>query len=310
MANTTTTKVNNEMLFPPELVSEMFNAVKGHSTLARLCSAKPMPFAGLKEMVFTMDGEAEIVGEGAQKSPNDAGFTPVTIVPVKFVYQHRVTEEFKHMSEEAQLPYLQAFADGFAKKIARGLDIAGFHGINPISGTASTVVNTNHFDSIVSQTSTYTAGTSVADEVLDTAIQTILGNEREVSGIAMSAIFAQYMAGVKVNGVVQYPEFRFGGKPASFAGMAVDVNTTVNKKLSAATSRDLAIVGDFANAFRWGYAKNVPLEIIEYGDPDGQGDLKRQNQIELRSEAYIGWGILDASSFCRIVDAVTAGQTS
>lgn len=310
MGNTTTTKVNDEMLFPPELVSEMFNAVKGHSTLARLCTAKPMPFAGVKEMVFAMDGEAEIVGEGAQKSPNDAGFNPVTIVPVKFVYQHRVTDEFKNMSEEAQLPYLQAFADGFAKKIARGLDIAGFHGINPISGAASTVVGTNHFDAVVNQTATYTAGTSVADDILDTAIQTILGNEREVSGIAMSALFGQYMAAVKVNGVVQYPEFRFGGKPEAFAGMGVDVNTTVNKKLSAATSRDLAVVGDFANAFRWGYAKNVPLEIIEYGDPDGQGDLKRQNQIELRSEAYIGWGILDAASFCRIVDAVTAGQTS
>ena len=310
MGNTTTTKVNNEMLFPPELVSEMFNNVRGHSALARLCTAKPMPFAGVKEMVFTMDGEAEIVGEGAQKSPNDASFTPVTIVPVKFVYQHRVTDEFKNMSEEAQLPYLQAFADGFAKKIARGLDIAAMHGINPISGAASTVVGTNHFDAVVNQTATYVAGTSVADDVLDTAIQTILGNEREVSGVAMSALYGQYMAAVKVNGVVQYPEFRFGGKPAAFAGMGVDVNTTVNKKLSAATSRDLAIVGDFANAFRWGYAKNIPLEVIEFGDPDGQGDLKRQNQIELRSEAYIGWGILDAASFCRIVDTVTAGQTS
>lgn len=310
MGNTTTTKVNNEMLFPPELVSEIFNTVKGHSTLARLCTAKPMPFEGVKEMVFAMDGEAEIVGEGAQKSPNDASFRPVTIVPVKFVYQHRVTDEFKYMSEEAQLPYLQAFADGFAKKIARGMDIAAMHGINPISGTASTVVGTNHFDAVVSQTATYTAGTSVADDVLDTAIQTILGNEREVNGIAMSALFGQYMAAVKGNGVVQYPEFRFGGKPAAFAGNSVDVNTTVNKKLSAATSRDLAIVGDFANAFRWGYAKNIPIEIIEFGDPDGQGDLKRQNQIELRSEAYIGWGILDAGSFCRIVDTVTAGQTS
>lgn len=310
MANTTTSKVNGEAIFPPELVTEMFNAVRGHSALARLCTAKPMPFAGTKEMVFTMDGEAEIVGEGAQKSPNDAGFNPVTIVPVKFVYQHRVTDEFKYMSEEEQLPYLQAFADGFAKKIARGLDIAAMHGINPISGAASTVVGTNHFDAKVSQTATYTAGTSVADDVLDTAIQTILGNERDVNGVAMSALFGQYMAAVKVNGVVQYQEFRFGGKPAAFAGMGVDVNTTVNKKLSAATSRDLAIVGDFANAFRWGYAKNIPIEIIEFGDPDGQGDLKRQNQIELRSEAYIGWGILDGASFCRIVDAVTAGQTS
>ena len=306
MATNTTAGIN----FPPELVSEMFNAVRGHSALARLCGAKPMPFAGAKEFVFTMDGEAEIVGEAAQKGTGDAGLTPVTITPVKFVYQHRVSDEFKYLSEEGRLPYLQAFADGFARKIARGFDIAGFHGINPKTGTASTVVGTNHFDSKVSVTATYTAGTTAADDVLDTAVQTVLNSERAVTGIAMSALFGSYMAAVKVNGVVQYPEFRFGQRPDSFAGMGLDVNPTVNKKLSAATSRDLAIVGDFANAFRWGYAKQIPLEMIEYGDPDGLGDLKRNNQVELRSEAYIGWGILDAASFCRIVDTVTAGQTS
>lgn len=307
MANTTTTA---DLQFPPELVTEMFDTVKGHSSLASLCASKPMPFSGVREFVFSMDGEAEIVGEGGQKSPNDAAFTPVTITPVKFIYQHRVTDEFLKMSDEQRLPYLQAFADGFAKKIARGLDIAALHGINPKTGLASNVVGTNHFDSIVTQTATYTSGTTAADDVLDTAIHTILGNDREVSGMAMSPLYGQDMSKIKVNGVVQYPEFRFGGAPASFAGMRLDVNGTVNKKLAAATSRDLVVIGDFTSAFRWGYAENIPLEIIEFGDPDGQGDLKRQNQIELRTEAYIGWGILDAKSFVRVVDTVTAGETA
>lgn len=307
MPNTST---GAAMEFPQALATEMFNAVRGHSTLARLCAAKPMPFSGIKEFVFSMDDEVEIVGEGDEKSPGAGNFAPVIITPVKFVYQHRVTDEFRYLSDEARLPYLQTFADGFSKKMARGLDIGGFHGINPKTGLASTVINTNHFDAVVTQTATFTSGTTSADDVLDTAIQTVLGNERDVSGMAMSALYGSEMAKVKVNGVVQYPEFRFGGRPQSFAGRSLDVNTTVNKKVSTATSRDLAIVGDFANAFRWGYAKRIPLEIIEYGDPDGQGDLKRKNQVLLRSEAYIGWGILDAASFVRIVDTVTAGQTS
>lgn len=296
--------------FPPILVQEMFNAVGGHSSLARLSAARPMPFAGVKEFVFTMDGEAEILGESGQKSPNDALITPVTITPVKFIYQHRVTDEFLKMSDEARLPHLRAFADGFARKIARGLDIAAFHGINPKAGTASTVVGTNHFDSKVSQTVSYVSGTTAADDALSAAIQAVNGSDRVVTGLAFSPLFSGYMADLKANGVALYPEFRFGGFPERFAGYGVDVNGTVNKKLSASTTRDLAIVGDFANAFRWGYAKDVTLEIIEFGDPDGQGDLKRQNQVELRSEAYIGWGILDAASFARITDTVTAGQTS
>ena len=63
-----------------------------------------------------------------------------------------------------------------------------------------------------------------------------------------------------------------------------------------------AYVGDFENAFKWGYAEQVPLEIIRYGDPDGQGDLKRYNQVLLRAEAFIGWGILDPTAFSRIGD--------
>ena len=96
-----------------------------------------------------------------------------------------------------------------------------------------------------------------------------------------------------------YPEFRFGANPATFGGLASDINNTV----SFGQSLDKAIVGDFANMFKWGYAEQIPLEIIEYGDPDGQGDLKRTNEIVLRSEAYIGWGILDKDSFTIIKSA-------
>ena len=46
------------------------------------------------------------------------------------------------------------------------------------------------------------------------------------------------------------------------------------------TQNDRAIIGDFANGFKWGYAKEVPLEIIQYGDPDNSGlDLKGYNQV-------------------------------
>ena len=99
--------------------------------------------------------------------------------------------------------------------------------------------------------------------------------------------------------VLQRPEgeFRFGGNPAAFGALASDVNGTVS---FGANQKLRAVVGDFANCFKWGYAANIPLEIIQFGDPDGQGDLKRTNEVVLRSEAYIGWGILDANSFALI----------
>lgn len=284
-------------LFPAELIPQIFNKVAGHSTLAKLSKQEPIPFSGTSQFVFTMDGEASIVGEGGVKPAGDAGFKPVTIAPVKFVYQHRLTDEFVNMSEEKQVPYLQAFTDGFAKKMARALDIAAMHGVNPATGDACEAISSKNFDMAAVGSVTVTAGSE--DDTLDAAIQTIVASDGAITGIAMAPALGSDLAKIKVNGVVQYPEFRFGGNPGTFASVPSDINNTVSFK----TSKDLAIVGDFANAFKWGFAENIPMEIIEYGDPDGQGDLKKTNQIVLRAEAYIGWGILDTDSFKKIVKA-------
>lgn len=298
------TKTTSGTLFKPELVTEMFSKVKGHSSLVKLCGASPMPFAGTDTFVFTMDGEAAIVGEGANKPAGDAAITSVTIKPIKFVYQHRVTDEFVHLSEEKQIPYLRAFADGFAKKIARAIDIAAMHGVNPATGTAATQIGTNSFTGKVTAAAhiiTYDA--TAPDDNIDDAVGAIQTSGGIVTGIAMSPVMGAAIGAMKMtdSGAAMYPEFRFGGNPAAFCGLASDVNNTVNFGAASSDSAKLrAVVGDFANCFRWGYAERVPLEIIQYGDPDGQGDLKRTNEIVLRSEAYIGWGILDADSFALI----------
>lgn len=295
MANITTSGT----LFKPELVKEMFNKVKGHSTLAKLCAAEPLPFAGIDNFVFSMDGEAAIVGEGAAKPAGAASLTSVTIKPIKFVYQHRVTDEFVRLSEEKQVPYLAAYADGFAKKIARGMDIAAFHGINPADKQVSATVGDNCFEKqITSAKVDY--DDAAPDDGLDEA-SAFITESGIITGIAMTPAFGAALGKMKTldSNLPIYPEFRFGGNPAAFGGIPSDVNST----LAFNSSKFMAIIGDFANAFRWGYADEIPLEIIPYGDPDGLGDLKKQNQIVLRSEAYIGWGILDKDAFAAVKQA-------
>lgn len=291
------TTTTSGILFTPELVTSMFDKVKGHSSLAKLCGASPMPFAGTDTFVFTMDGEASIVGEGGNKPAGEAAFSTITIKPIKFVYQHRLTDEFVNLSEEKQLPYLEAFSDGFAKKLARALDIAAIHGVNPYDGAPSDTIGNNCFDKAVTASITYDS--SAPDDNIDAAVAPIQAADGIVTGIAMAPVFGSNLGAMKTkdSNLPMYPEFRFGANPATFGGMASDINNTV----SFGSSKDRAIVGDFANAFKWGYAENIPLEIIEYGDPDGQGDLKRTNQIVLRAEAYIGWGILDKDSFALVV---------
>lgn len=281
-------------LFDPKLVTDLMNKVKGKSSLAVLSKQKPIPFNGQKEFTFTMDKEIDIVAENGKKSEGGITVEPVTIVPIKFEYGARISDEFLYATEEEKLDILEAFNDGFAAKVAKGFDLAAFHGVNPRTGTASTVVGTNHFDSKVTQKVTYTAETP--DENLEDAVALVHGSEGDVTGMALSTAFGSAMAKVKANGVSQYPEFKFGANPGSLGGMKVDVNGTVSNK-----GKDHAIVGDFANSFKWGYSKEIPLEIIEYGDPDNSGkDLKGYNQVYIRAEVYLGWGILVPEWFARV----------
>lgn len=285
-------------LFSPELVSDFTNKVKGKSSLAKLCAQQPIPFKGMQEFTFTLDKEIDIVAENGKKSAGGMTVAPVKIVPVKFEYGARVSDEFMTATEEEQIDILTAFNDGFAAKVAKGLDLAAFHGINPRTGEASTVVGTNNFDSLVTQKVDYSS--AAPDENLDDAVAAIRGSEGDVTGMALSTTFGSEMAKVKENNVRVYPEFRFGASPASLGGMAVDVNTTVYN----ATVKDHAIIGDFQNGFKWGIAKEIPLEVIKYGDPDNSGqDLKGYNQVYIRAEVYIGWGVLVPAWFARVAEA-------
>nr|DAK45980.1 MAG TPA: major capsid protein [Bacteriophage sp.] len=286
-------------LFKPELVKEVISKVQGHSVLAKLASQTPIPFNGVEQFIFNLEGNAQIVGEGEQKLGNKAKLTSKVIKPIKFVYQARMTDEFKYASEEKQMNFLLEYIDGFAKKIAEGFDLAALHGLEPKSMTDATFRATNSFDGVITG-NIVTYDEAHIDDNIDAAVQTIVAKGGEVTGLALSPTAGQALAKVKVNGVVQYPEFRFGQNPDSFYGMKSDISKNLTVTGGTAET-DHVIVGDFQNRFKWGYAENIPMEIIEYGDPDGAGrDLKAYNEICLRAEAFIGWGILDEEAFARV----------
>lgn len=291
--------ISRGTLFTPQQTNEMFSKVRGKSSLARLSASEPIPFNGKDVFVFDLDNEAMLVGENVAKENGGATVTGVTMTPVKVEYGVRVSDEFKYGAEELQLQYLTVFAEGFAKKVARALDIMAMHGVNPRGGaTASQLANKN-FDDLVTQTVTYDA-TDPEGNVVD-AIALVEGNEHEVTGLAMSPIFKSALANLKKgssSNELMFPELGWGASVGAINGLPADSNSTV----SFNSGDDRAIVGNFADYFKWGFSRDVAIEIIEYGNPDNSnaGDLKGHNQIYLRGEAYIGWGILVPSAFARV----------
>lgn len=281
--------LNAGTMFPTNLVSEMFGKVKGHSSIAKMVASTPIAFNGNTEFTFSPDNKVSVVGESGQKPAGDVTVTPVVIRPIKVVYQARVSNEFMYASDEARVNYLEAFADGFAKQIAEGLDEMIMHGVNPATGTASSVIGTNNLDAVITKK---VALTSAPDADINAAINEV----EDANGIILGKTIRSQIAALTANGANKYPEFAWGATPAELGGIKVDANKTVE----AANADARAYIGDF-NALKWGFAKNIPLEVIQYGDPDNTGvDLKGSNQVMLRSEAFVGWGILDKDAFSMV----------
>lgn len=282
-------------MFPEEVVADLFSKVTGKSSLAALCTQVPVAFNGNDIFVFSMDNEANIIGENEAAAGGEVTVAPVKMVPVKIEYGARFSDEYLYASEEKKLDTMKAFNVGFSAKAARALDIMAFHGVNPRTGVLSPHI-TQYFDKNV-QTVTYDA--SAPDNCVEDAVA-LLG-DADITGIAMSRTFTSAMAKLEnATGGKKYPDLAWGGQPKQVNGVPASVNSTV----SFGSSKDRAIVGDFANYFKWGYAKQIPMEIIKYGDPDNTGkDLRGHHQIYMRAEVYLGWAIMSDDAFARIVAA-------
>ena len=283
-------------LFPRELETELFSKVKGHSSLARMSGQDAIPFTGKDIFTFDLDSDISIVGENGPKPAGDATIAPVSVKPIKVVYQSRVSDEFMKAAEEKRLEYLRAFAEGFSKKLAAGIDKMAIHGIDPRTGNlAPNTIGNNYFDYVCADTAVVYSQ-STPDANLESAITVLENNEYEPNGIILAPIMRGAIGAMTTDNGSKYPDFQFGGV-GNLGGHKVDSNITVG---SASGSNDRALVGDF-ELFRWGIAEEIPLEVIQFGNPDGGAyDLKQANQVLLRSEAWVGWGILDPKAFCLV----------
>ena len=292
-------------LLPPEVTNELFNKVRGKSSLARLSASQPIPFNGEKVFTFSMDNEVDLVGENAAKSNGGGTIAAIQMVPVKVEYGMRVSDEFRYGADEVRLQYLTSFAEGFANKVARGLDIMAFHGVNPRTGIKASQLTNKCFDDLIENTVVFDSDTP--DDNITSAIALIEDAEHEVTGLAMAPAMKNALAALKTqkdSNVPLFPNLGWGRSTGEINGLPADSNSTV----SFGQNADRAVVGNFADFFKWGFAREMPIEVIEYGNPDNSelGDLKGHNQVYLRGEAYIGWGIIIPEAFAIVKAGASA----
>ena len=291
---------------PKQKIEPWLGKIKGGSAVAALSTPTPMTFGEGETWTFDI-GEAEYVGEGQQKGDSTVTPTTKTVKPFKFHKTLRFNQEVLWADEDRQLEVVDEILDLIQPALSRALDFGVFHEINPKTGAVVTAMNGGLTDTtnIVEYVGT---GVNAAKPYvsLDAADALVLADGYIPRDIALDPFYAAKFSALRGTQSEQklYPNFRLGTEVSELDGHRASVSNTVRALgVSTAATNIIGFVGNF-DAIRWGVQKQLGLELIEYGDPDGGGDLKRNNQVAFRAEVVYGWGIADLNAFAKVTDAV------
>lgn len=278
---------------PDQILDPFIKKIQYGSVIAQLSTAEPMKFGKGVFGSFDTD-EAEYVGEGAQKGPSDVTRTDGEILPFKFHKTVRFNDEVDWADEDHKLAIVQQILALIPRPLARGLDFGLIHAVNPKTlSPVSAMVNHGY---LAQAPATQAASADIIAD-LDWAYGQILGKSYVPNGVALAPALARDIVLARDSDKKKlFPDFR----PTTEASTVEAYKASTSNTVSAANGL-LAVAGDF-DAARWGIQKQIGLKRIDFGDPDGQGDLQRHNQFAVRAEIVYGWGIADLDAFATLTD--------
>ena len=303
----------NDLSLPGTSLGIVTDAALDAGLLPKLVPSKPTLFGPVKGATFAGTPRAQIVGESARKAVQEPfSLTPFSALPVKAQITVRVSNEFEFADEDYQLGILDDLvAPAIGAGMGRFVDLFTFHGINPLTGTVSAQAT-----KYLSQATKVVEAAGAPTNELNSAVGLIAANGTAMpNGIAFDAAYNYALstevwpAGTALAGQERYPSMGFGAVE-NWRGLRAASSSTVSGRPEIADTKIRAIVGDY-NEVKWGYQRQIPLEMIRYGNPDNiieedgsPRDLKGYNEVALRSEVVIYVAIGDLSKFALVRDNV------
>ena len=286
-----------DITLPTNIAAGLFQKATTGSVVSVLSGSEPMLFGDVDVMTLDSLPRAEYVGEGADKSHTTAGFGTKTIKPHKVQVTMRFNQEVQWADEDYQLGVLTTLANAGGLALARALDLGAIHGVNPLTGDAVSSIPVG--DRIATTTNEEAIGDD-PDLDFENAAGLVIADGYVPNGVAFDPSFAWTLATARYDdGRKKFPELGLGINVSAFEGVAASTSTTVSGQPEADDTGVRAIIGDWS-LLRWGVQRRVPVELIQFGDPDGQGDLKRKNQIVMRLEVVYGWAVMDLAGFATL----------
>lgn len=288
----------SSLYLPQEYAGRIIAKAGETSAIAKLSPSQGQTFTTKEHIILSADPEAEWVAEGAQKSSSEVTTTRILSAIHKAQVSVRMTDEVVYADEDTRLGLMETVYDKLGEATGRALDYGIFHGVSPLTG--ATVQGMTALSSTANQQTLSGTPQQEVDELPDA----IIAAGYVPNGVALSVGFANTLRKARnaTTGAREFPEIQLDPtKVGSLGGLTAAVSGTVNgTRVAGANStwgtKCVAFAGDYS-LIKWGIVRDMGVEVIRYGDPDGAGDLRRTNEVLLRAEILYAWAVLDPLGF-------------
>lgn len=300
-------------LLPKNLVGPIFEKAQESSIVLRLGQQIPVTYGETVIPVNTKRPEVGQVGTGTSNEQREGGQKPLSGVgwgsrsfsPIKLATIVTASEEFVRTNPSGLFTQMQS---DLAFAIGRGIDLAVFHGKQPLNGanllgidTANVLKNTTNALFLDQPDTTLfeqlLAGYDLASADQSNEFSAWAVDPRLRSQVARSLVVRD------VNGNVANPgAVNLNSDAGSLAGFPVQYGRAVGGDLGAATDSGIRIVGGDFSQLRYGYADSIRVKVTDTATlTDGTNTVSmwQTNQVAILIEVTFGWVVGDLDAFVK-----------
>lgn len=302
-------------LFPKTITSDLLTKAQEQSLVLRLGQQIPVSFGETVIPVQTKRPEVGQVGTGKTNAQREGGTKPLTGVawdsksmqPIKLAGIITVSEEFARTNPQGFYSKLQS---DLAFAIGRGLDLAVFHGKQPLTGGALAGIDAS--DVLNNTTNVVNTDTVTTNNLYDELITAydMVAADHDFTGWAADTRFRSRLiregAERDVNGNLVNPAgINFTSQVGNILGFPVQYGKGVVGDLGAATATSTKIIGGDFSQLMWGFADNIRYKVSDQATlTDGVNTVSmwQTNQVAILVEVTFGWIVADLDAFVKITN--------
>jgi HK97 family phage major capsid protein len=304
-------------LLPKTVTGELFAKAQEQSLVLRLGRQIPVGFGETVIPVQTKRPEVGQVGTGKTNALREGGTKPLTGVawdskmmqPIKLAGIITVSEEFARTNPQGFYSQLQS---DLAFAIGRGIDLAVFHGKQPLTGGALAGIDSS--DVLNNTTNVVNTDTdpnnNLYDELITAYDLVTTGSDFDFSGWAVDTRFRSRLikegAERDVNGNLVNPgQINFTSTVGNILGFPAQYGKAVVGDLGAATATSTKIIGGDFSQLLWGFADNIRYKVSDQATlTDGTNTISmwQTNQVAILVEVTFGWVVGDLDAFVKITN--------